>query len=333
MALHKKKPLITSADDILEAASAFQKSRVILTAFELDIFTNLTGDSLTAEEIGHRIGARARSTERLLNALCSIGLLMKRKGRFSNTEASSRFMVKGSPEYLSRIGHLLNLYRTWGTLTDAVKAGRCVTAREYDESSLSYFIEAMHQRAAKNAASLVSHINLSGVKRVLDVGGGSGVYSMAFARAKSGLQAVVLDMPVVIKLAKKYIAENGMTGRVKSMKGNYHTRDFGRGYDLVFMSAIVHINSTDENQSLMNKAYACLNPGGRIVIQDHIMEEDRTAPARGAFFSLNMLVNTEAGDTYTEQEMRAWLANAGCVDIRRIATGMENDLIVGGRPV
>jgi precorrin-6B methylase 2 len=333
MAVRKKKQLITRADEILEAASAFQKSRVILTAFEMDIFTNTAGDSLTAEEIGLRIGARARSTERLLNALCGIGLLRKRKGRFSNTRASSRFLVKGSPEYLSRIGHLLNLYRTWGTLTDAVKTGRCVTAREYDESSLSYFIEAMHHRAAKNAALLVSHIDLSGVKRLLDVGGGSGVYAMAFVRAKSGLQAVVLDLPAVIKLTKRYAAENGMTGRVKTMKGNYHTRDFGRGYDLVFMSAIIHINSPVENQHLINKAYGCLNPGGRIVIQDHIMEEDRTAPARGAFFSLNMLVNTEAGDTYTEQEMRAWLTDAGCVDITRIATGMENDLIVGKRPV
>ncbi|OHD67322.1 MAG: hypothetical protein A2W19_02615 [Spirochaetes bacterium RBG_16_49_21] len=323
--------MITSAEEILDSVSAFQRSRIILTAFELNIFTMLGSDSLPAEEIGRRIGAAPRSTERLLNALCSMGLLKKRKGLFSNTAVSSRFMVKGSVEYLSRIGHLLNLYRTWGTLTDAVRAGRSVTAREYDEASLEYFIEAMHQRAQTSAAALVARIDLSGVKKILDVGGGSGVYSMAFARAKSGLQAVVFDMPSVIKLTKKYIAGSGLSGRVKTVKGNYNTKDFSRGYDLVFMSAIIHINSPDENQALINKAYACLNPGGRIVIQDHIMEEDRTAPARGTFFSLNMLVNTPAGDTYTENEMRTWLANAGCTNIKRIATGMDNDLMVGKR--
>jgi 2-polyprenyl-3-methyl-5-hydroxy-6-metoxy-1,4-benzoquinol methylase len=322
-------PAISSSEVILNIASAFQKSRVILTAFELEIFTVIGASSFLPEDIAAAICAPARSTVRLLNALCALGLLNKEKGLFSNTAVSARFLVKGSEEYLSRIGHMINLYRSWGTLTEAVRAGGSVTEKEYDEASLARFIEAMHQRAGKSAPELISHIDLVGVERILDVGGGSGVYSMAFARSKPGLRAVVFDLPQVIMLAEKYIAEGGLTERVTTMNGDYNADDFGTGYDLVFMSAIIHINSPEENQALINRAFASLNPGGRIVIQDHIMEEDRTAPVRGALFSLNMLVNTMSGNTYTEREMRDWLAKAGCHEIQRISTGMENDLMVG----
>ena len=325
-------PRISGPDQIIEMASGYQKSRIILTAFELDVFTAIGNGMVSADEIARTIGAHPKSTERFLNALCAIGLLEKKDDFFFNTGVSSRYLVKGSDEYLSRIGHMLNLYRTWGTLTEAVRRGRSVTAREYDETSLERFIEAMHFRARGTADALVSRIDLEGVGRVLDVGGGSGVYSMAFARAKDGLHAVVFDLPKVTELARRYITESGLASRIGTRSGDYRRDDFGTGYDLVFMSAIVHINTPAENRALFGRTFRALNPGGRIVIQDHIMEEDRTAPVRGALFSLNMLVNTDGGDTYTEREMRDWLAGAGCVEVQRITTGMENDLMCGRKP-
>jgi len=324
--------MIDGPDQIIEMVSAFQKSRIILTAFELDVFTVIGSGPMTSAEVAEAVRADPRGTDRLLNALCALGFLNKEKGRFVNTALSLRYLVKGSEDYLSRIGHSLNLYRSWGSLTDAVRAGKTVLAREYDPVSLGHFIEAMHHRAKKTAERLVSHLDLSGVRRVLDVGGGSGVYSMAFVRAKPGLQAVVLDLPRVTELTRKYIDEAGLSDCITTMDGDYNTGDFGTGFDLVFMSAIVHINSYDENVALMARAFRSLNPGGMIVIQDHIMENDRTAPVRGALFALNMLVNTQSGDTFTEEEMREWLEKAGCVDIRRIPTGMENDLMTGIRP-
>lgn len=321
-----------SPEQIIEMAAGYQKSRIILTAFELEIFTAIGDGALTSFEIAERINAKPRSTERLLNALCALGFIEKKEGRYSNSMVSARYLVKGSKEYLSRIGHMIGLYASWGTLTGAVKAGASVHAREHDPVSLSHFIEAMHYRAKKTAGELVSHIDLSGVKTVLDVGGGSGVYSMAFVKAKPGLKAVVFDLADVTALARTYIAESGLSGSISTMDGDYNSDSFGAGYDLVFMSAIVHINSYDENVALMKRARQSLAKGGRIVIQDHIMDEDRTSPARGAIFALNMLVNTRGGDTYTEREMREWLEKAGCTSIERIPTGMENDLMVGGVP-
>lgn len=319
-------------EQIIEMAAGYQKSRIILTAFELEIFTAIGDGALLSSEIAERINAKTGSTERLLNALCALGFIDKKEGRYSNTATSSRYLVKGSAQYLSRIGHMINLYRSWGTLTGAVKAGVSVNEREQDPVSLSHFIEAMHYRAKKTADELVSHIDLANVKTVLDVGGGSGIYSMAFVKAKPGLRAVVFDLPAVTVLTGKYIADNGFSDRISTMDGDYNRDNFGVGYDLVFMSAIVHINSYEENVALVKRARESLAKGGRIVIQDHIMAEDRTSPARGAIFSLNMLVNTSGGDTYTEREMREWLEKAGCTSIERVLTGMENDLMIGTVP-
>jgi precorrin-6B methylase 2 len=331
MTVKGKKPEISGPEQIIDMASGYQKSRIILTAFELDIFSAIGAGFKSSEGISQKIGAKQKSTERLLNALCAMGFLRKENGLFANTEASARYLSTSSEDYLSRIGHMLNLYRSWGTLTEAVKAGTSVLAREYDPHSLMHFIEAMHHRAKKTADALIANINLDGVKRVLDVGGGSGVYAIAFVRANPQLEAVVFDLPRVTELTHKYISQAGMSNRIATMDGDYNKDDFGKGYDIVFMSAIVHINSYDENVRLIQKAYNSLNTGGRIIIQDHIMENDRTAPVRGALFAINMLVNTQGGDTYTEDEMREWLSKAGCADIKRVKTGMENDLMIGIR--
>lgn len=323
---------IESPEQIIEMASAFQKSRIILSAFELDVFTAIGDGAKTPADVARTIKADEKGTDRLCNALCALGFLRKENDKFLNTDASLRYLTKGSEEYLSRIGYMLNLYRSWGTLTDAVRAGTSVTAREYDPTSLVHFIEAMHHRARKTADRLVSYLDLKDVNRILDVGGGSGVYAMAFVKAKAGITAVVFDLPRVTELTRQYIERSGLSASIATRDGDYHVDDFGTGYDLVFMSAIVHINSFDENVALVAKACRSLNPGGAVVIQDHIMEEGRTAPVRGTLFALNMLVNTPGGDTYTEGEMRRWFEAAGCVSIERISTGMENDLMVGRRP-
>jgi predicted O-methyltransferase YrrM len=331
MTIKNNKPEITGPEQIIDMASGYQKSRIILTAFELDIFSAIGAGFQSSEDISRKIGAKQKSTERFLNALCALGFLRKENGLFANTETSTRYLTKGSEDYLSRIGHMLNLYRSWGTLTEAVKAGASVTAREYDPQSLAHFIEAMHHRARKSANALIANINLNDVRRLLDVGGGSGVYSMAFVRANPQLEAVVFDLPNVTELTRKYISQAGLSERITTIEGDYNKDDFGKGYDVVFMSAIVHINSYDENVRLIQKAYNSLNAGGRIIIQDHIMENDRISPVRGALFAINMLVNTQGGDTYTETEMREWFSKAGFDEIKRIATGMENDLMIGIR--
>jgi 2-polyprenyl-3-methyl-5-hydroxy-6-metoxy-1,4-benzoquinol methylase len=191
----------------------------------------------------------------------------------------------------------------------------------------------MHYRARGQAPQTVGVIDLEGVSRVLDVGGGSGAFSMAFVRAGTGISAVVFDLPAVVTLAKSYIESEGFAAQISVAPGDYLHDDLGAGFDLVFLSAIVHSNSDAENRLLIRKAASALEPGGRVVVSDWIMSDDRIQPIGGALFALNMLVGTEAGDTYTEAEIRSWMQDAGLSDISRTDTQAGPGLMIGRKAV
>lgn len=319
-------------ESIREMATAFQKSRVLLTAYELGLFTVLDKDSKTSAYVAKIIGANKRSTDRLMNTLCAIGLLKKKKEKFSNTPAALRFLVRKSPEFVAFLAHTVNSWYTWSTLTEAVRKGKSVADTQIHKRGqkwLEAFIGAMHERASEQAKTLLTLIDLHGVKEILDVGGGSGAYSMAFVRAQKEIKATVFDLPNVLPITRRYIREKGLSERVKTVAGNYTSDNFSSSFDLVFLSHIIHSNSFKENQNLIQKCSSALNPNGQIVIQDFIMEEDRTRPVFGAFFSLNMLVGTASGDTYTEKELRLWLKKSGIVDIARKDTKFGTTLIIG----
>jgi SAM-dependent methyltransferase len=297
------------------------------------MFTAIGDSSKTAAEVAVLIKTNERATDRLMDALCGMGLLRKKSGRFSNTPLSGRFLVEGKPDYMAGLMHSVHLWRTWSTLTDAVRAGTTVVQREVVNEQgvnwLNAFIAAMHMRAYKQAPALVKLLDLRGVRRVLDVGGGSGAYSMAFVRTKKGIHATVFDLPNVVPLAIRYIESEKLVERISTVAGDYEVDSLGSGFDLVFLSAIIHSDSVDINRQLVKKAYDALNPNGQLVIQDHIMDEDRTAPLAGALFSLNMLVGTQTGDTFTESEIRSWMDEAGFKNIRRKDNPVTTGLMMG----
>ena len=319
---------------LMQMVYGFQRSRILLTAFELRIFTVIGDEKKSAAEVAGAIRAGTRAAERLMDALVAMGLLEKNAGRYANTEGAARFLVEGKPEFMSGFGHSVHLWDSWTTLTKAVRRGKTVRDRAPSESGddwLVAFIAAMHYRASRRGRDIAKLLDLSGVTRLVDVGGGSGAFAMAFAKEKNDLHVTVFDLPNVLPLTRKYIAEAGLAAKVDTMPGNYMKDDLGGPYDMAFLSAIVHSNSDEENRLLIRKCAAALRAGGKIVIQDWIMSEDRTSPAAGAFFALNMLVNTEAGDTYTESEMRAWLSAAGFTDISRKDTEFDTSLLIASK--
>lgn len=312
---------ISTPEDVHRIAMAFQQSRILLTAVELDLFTSISKDSLTSEKIAKKLGTGKRATDRLLNALCAIGLVSKKKNLFSNTPAAAKFLIKGEKGYMAGLLHTSGLWKTWSTLTEAVKKGSKTAPDPIKKRSPEWFeafIAAMHHRAAATASVVVSKLDLKKVSKMIDIGGGSGAYAMAFVRAKKEMTATVFDLPNVIPLAERYVAEAGLLDRINFAKGDYNKDEFGKDFDLVFFSAIIHINSPEKNQSLMDKAARALKPGGQVVIQDFIMDKGRTTPPFGTFFALNMLVGTEDGDTYTETEIKSWLKKSGFTGIRRL---------------
>ncbi len=322
-----------SASGILNTVYAFREARVLLTAYELDLFSVLAGAARSSDEVARAIGTNRRGTDRLMNALCAMKLLVKRKERYSNSPLAARFLVKGKTHYLAGLMHSVNLWDTWSTLTDAVRNGSRTLVRGSinDRSAhwLDSFIAAMHARTVVQGPVVARLLDLKRVHRILDVGGGSAGFSMAFVRVRKGISAVVFDLPNVLPLTKQYVDRENLGDRIEMMPGDYNVDSFGSGYDLVFLSAIIHSNSREVNEILCRKAFDALNPGGRLVVVDYMMREDRTAPAAGALFALNMLVGTEEGDTYTENEVKSWMEKGGLQRVLRKKTPFGTDMMIG----
>jgi hypothetical protein len=307
-------------DKIRELAASFQRSRILLTGIELDIFTNIDSGGSTCFQVAKRLRLDARSSERLMNALVALGVLEKENSVFYNTEDSYLFLSKKSPEYTGGLLHLNHLWNTWSQLTKVVRTGISAQPEEVNnrgENWLFPFINAMHDRAKKQAPSQLKDIDLSGITSLMDVGGGSGAYSMEFVRRKNEIRATVFDLPNVVPITRQFVDKEGFSEKINIVAGDYVKDNLPLGFDLVFLSAIIHSNPIDVNQKLIIKCHKSLNRKGKIMIQDWIMNGERTLPVAGAVFAVNMLVGTEAGDCYTEQEVTAMLNRAGFSNIER----------------
>ena len=306
----------------------------MLTAYELGIFGALGNRGETSQNVAHVLGTDGRATDRLMNALAAMGLLVKEEGAFQNSPSASRFLLPSSPDYMSGLMHSVHLWDTWSTLTDAVRLGvPAQHERRADPTSWSEaFIAAMNDRARKQAPVIGAQMKLKEGAHVLDVGGGSGAFAVAFVRAGRGVTATVFDLPAILPLTKRYVSAEGLLDRIELVAGDYTTDELPAGYDLVFLSAIIHSNSPEENRKLVGKCARALNPNGTLVVQDFIMDESRTDPPAGAFFALNMLVGTTAGDTYTESEIRDWMKEAGLSDIDRRETPFGSAQVRGRKP-
>jgi hypothetical protein len=326
---------VVTLAELQELSRAFWGSRAVLTAIELDVFTAV-GDGAGAPEVAVRIGADPRATEMLLNALVALGILTKIDGVFGNTTMSATYLSDRSPQsHRSAVMHTVHMWERWSTLTDAVRTGTAVNLGQrtsWGEGWVEPFIAAMHSRAVSTAASLVAAVGTNGVHRLLDVGGGSGAYAIAFAQADPNLQADVLDLPQVLPIARRHIQAAGLSGRVQTLDGDLRKDSFGVGYDLALLSSICHMLRADENRDLFRRVFQALTPGGRMVVRDHLLTPDKTAPREGALFSLNMLTGTEGGAAYSAQEYAAWMAEAGFTGIRQLGSETPPGLMVGLRP-
>jgi predicted O-methyltransferase YrrM len=167
---------------------------------------------------------------------------------------------------------------------------------------------------------------------MLDLGGGSGAYSVAFARANPDLRAEILDLAAVVPIARGHIERAGLAESVTARAGDLGAASYGEGFDLVFISAICHMLGPEENRAMLRKSFQALAPGGRVVIQDFILEREKTAPRNAALFALNMLVGTEQGSSYSADEYADWLRETGFTEIRRVRLPGPTGLMIARRP-
>lgn len=284
--------------------TGFMPSRVLLTANNLRVFDHLTTEC-APKELSGKLKTDQRATELLLDALTAMGLLRKKKGRYKNSRISNRFLVSSSPLYQGNIiRHAHFLWQSWSELDGVLKTGRPVEAEREIES----FIKGMDDIAKLRCKEVIDRIPLRGVKKALDLGGGPGTYSMELA--KRGIGVTLFDRPETLKIAKGLIKERAIDG-IDFLAGDFMKDPIGKGYDLVFVSQILHAYSDKENIRLLRKIKGALNPGGKVVVQEFYLNSSKTAPLWGALFSINMLLNTTGGRTYSTSEIKGWLKRAG----------------------
>jgi hypothetical protein len=318
---------------ILELARNFMESRILLSAAELDLFTVLAPAPLSAKEIAEKIGADLRALTILLDALAAMGLLSKQKDQYHCAPPLAAFLSKTSPDsILAMVLHMAHVWQRWSGLTEVVKGHEVPEKRSAspDAVELRAFIGAMHAVASPLASQIVSAVGPGPSRALLDVGGASGTYTIAFLRAVPAMKATLFDRPAVIELARRRLREAGLLDRVNLVGGDFYRDAFPPGHDLAFVSAIIHQNSPEQNLDLYGKVFRSLVAGGRIIIRDHLMESDRTRPRDGAIFAVNMLVGTSGGNTYTFEEVQRGLAKAGFVRIRLLQRGEHMEGLVEG---
>ena len=227
-----------------------------------------------------------------------------------------------------------SVWRNWSKITDVVLGHSVPDLKKgiMDRDNLDAFIGAMHVVASRAAPAVVAAVEPTGAGRLLDIGGGSGAYTLAFLDARPTLRATLFDRPRVIDMARERIKAAAMLDRVTLVPGDFYTDELPTGHDLALLSAIIHQNSPEENRELYCKIQSALDPGGRIVIRDHVMSPDRTQPREGALFAVNMLAGTKGGRTYTFEEIEAGLLAAGFSRIRLIQRKGMFSLVEGYKP-
>lgn len=304
-----------NAESVLTMARGLMESRILLTGAELDLFTLLSAESLSAGEIAERIGGDPRAVTILLDALAAMDLLEKRQGRYRCPAAAAALLAADSPQsVLPMLRHYAGLWNRWHNLTPIVRGDpqtQTAGPTGMTPESLRAFIGAMHVVGAPQAEAVAAAARPGDARALLDVGGASGTYTLAFLRACAQMRATLFDLPPVIEMARERIQAAGMLDRVTLAPGDFYRDEIPGSHDLAFVSAIIHQNSPAQNVDLYRKIYRALQPGGRIVIRDHVMDPERTRPRAGAIFAVNMLVGTGGGNCYTFAEIADDLTQAG----------------------
>ena len=298
-------------DDILEMSQSFRISKILMAANEFDIFTVLSGGPMTASMLSEEL--KAPKIELLLNALVALELLEKHGDAYQNSQAAEDFLVIGKEGYVGDMLKRMNRsWDAWDGLENAIFGRR----PELNWSELPTL--SMEESAYKRAAELAENVDLTGKRRLLDVGGGSGAYSAAFVNTYPGLEAVVFDLPRPIKVTKRLLEEKGMGDRMKTIEGDFEVDDLGSGFDCVLISNIVHFQDEKDNKRLLKKAHSALQEGGTVIIHGPVLDEGKTSPKNAAIFSIHMLLKSDGGRTYTWSEIEAWLKEAGFTGPKRI---------------
>jgi hypothetical protein len=322
------KPSEWNPGKLLELSGHYWRTGTLHAAVKLDVFSAIGDKKLPGSQIARERKCTQRGMARLLNALAAMGLLLKEDGHYANTPTGKAFLCRESPQYLGYIMlHHHQLVDSWTKLDQAVSSGEPVRGGTSDrgESWRQNFLMGMFNMAMNLAPRIVPLIDMSDHKQLLDLGGGPGTYAIHFCLANSNLTATVFDLPSTQPFAEKTIARFDLSDRISFRSGDYLQDDIGSGYDIAWLSHILHGEGPDACRRLLRKTVTALTGGGLVIIHEFILDDTMDSPLFPALFSLNMLLGTPSGQAYSESQLRGMLKEAGAKKIRRIRFESPND--------
>jgi SAM-dependent methyltransferase len=318
---------------LLSTASGYWQPCALHAAVKLEIFTQLGERWLPADEIVRQLQGGERGVPALLNALTAMGLLLESEGKLANSGFSQTFLCKESPHYKGHIiMHHHHLVDAWAQLDRAVISDKPVRKRFHGEDQeRESFQMGMFNLAVDIAPKAAAEIDLHGRSHLLDLGGGPGTYAIFFCLANPRLRATIFDRPTTRDFALKTAERFEVADRVDFVAGDFNKDPITGRYDAAWLSHILHSNSPRECERLIAKVAAALKPGGLIMVHEFFLNDNLNGPLFPALFSLNMLLNSERGRSYSEKEIRAMLERAGVKDIHRLPFNGPNDsYAIGG---
>jgi ubiquinone/menaquinone biosynthesis C-methylase UbiE len=312
---------------IMAVAFGFWQSKTLLSAVELDLFTELGEGSLAAAEIAQRLKLAAQVVPDFLDALVALGLLSRDgnglDARYRNTGVTRVFLDRRSPQYLGAALELANarLYRYWGGLTDALRTGRPQSeARDpqaslfdplySDPADMESFGQAMAVLSAGHFAALAESFDFGCHQSVCDVGGATGQLAIALATRHPHLRCTTLDLPAIESLARHNVERSGVGDRVKVVSADFFAGPLPAA-DVITMSSVLHNWHLPRKLQLIGAAHAALPPGGAFIVIENMIDDERRVNASALLSSLNMLIETGEGFEFTGTEFRRWCAEAG----------------------
>ncbi|MGW2047377.1 class I SAM-dependent methyltransferase [Streptomyces sp. NPDC001858] len=309
-------------DKVLRLINGYWATGVVGAAAAHSLFTHLEDGAGTAAELADRAGIAERGAQTLLDGLVSVGLVELHQGRYRNTPEASAYLVDGRPTSLSAFARLkLKHMAGLADLPDVVRAGGPVRDAVVEVAENPHWEEIVTAIAAQSvpAATIAAEVlglAEAGAVSILDVGGGSGVYSAVWLEANPAARATQLDWERINAIARRLLAERGLADRFTTIAGDFHTTDFGTArYDIALYSHIAHQEGPQDNVEVFTRLRSALKPGGALVVCDYVVDDDRGGPAFPLMFAAEMLLKSKQGATWRRSDYHDWLVKAGFTDV------------------
>jgi ubiquinone/menaquinone biosynthesis C-methylase UbiE len=334
---HKKK---LAPDRIMQMAWGYAPPLIIEAAVNHGVFDSLAQSPKTTQQLARKTRASERGLTAILNALVGLQLLARKGNRYALTPESAAFLVSTRPSYHGMFFHhtTRHLIPKWLQIIDVVRTGKpaaAVNSKRDGAKFFAKFVESLFPLSYAAASALGGHLRISKAKapvNVLDIAAGSGVWGIALARQSARVRLTAVDWPEVLKVTERVARRHGVGDRLTKIPGDILKVNYGNGHHVATLGHILHSEGRDRSRRLLKKVYDALSPGGTIAIMEFVVNRDRTGPPMSLLFAVNMLVNTQAGDTFSFEEIRGWLREAGFKNPRLLQVPAVSPLVLAAKP-